>query len=160
MRPTNACAVVYNDGRVAHTPQAPTMTRPETLLWSGGTLLGIVALTVMFLVAIDYRWTTPSTFDPGFNPANPFPREDQCERMRLDSIVLEPQNTWSNLGYLFAGLFVLYRSRTLRGMACGAFFCITGIASGLYHAVPINFTLQKLDVASIYWLLLGLIWYA
>lgn len=134
------------------------MPRLETLKWAGGTLLAIIVVTVMFLAAIDHRWTLPtSTFDGDI--AN-LRREDQCERLRIDSIVLEPQNTWSNLGYLAAGLFIVYRSRKLRGIAAGAFLCVTGIASGMYHAVPVNYTLQKLDVASIYWLLLALIGYA
>jgi hypothetical protein len=125
------------------------------LKWAGASLLGILALCLVFLATIDHKWPLVSTFE-GRDSQN---REDQCEALHVDSVVLEPQNTWSNLGYLFAGLLVVYRSRTLRGIGVGALLCVTGITSGLYHAVPVDRTLQTLDVASIYWLLLALIGY-
>ncbi len=133
------------------------MTRPGMIKWAGGSLLGIIVLCVVFLATIDHTWRPlRSTFESGDSQG----REDQCETLRVDSIVMEPQNTWSNLGYLIAGLCVVYRSRTLRGIGVGAMLMVTGITSGLYHAVPIDFTLQKLDVASIFWVMLALIGYA
>jgi hypothetical protein len=132
------------------------MTRVAALKWAGGTLLGIIALCVVFLLGIDHQWQLVSTFDQG----DSHKREDQCEALRDHSSVLEPQNTWSNVGYLFAGLLIVYRSRKLRGIAAGGFLCATGITSGMYHAVSVNRTLQTLDVASIYWVLLALIGYA
>jgi hypothetical protein len=121
------------------------------LKWTGATFLGAIGLIVVFLLAIDSTWTVPPEAQH---------RQDQCEELHVDSLVLEPQNTWSNVGYLLAGLLVLYRSGTLRGAAVGALLCVAAIASGLYHAVPTDYTLQKLDVASLYWVLLALIAYA
>ena len=127
------------------------MTRLAMLKWAGGTLLAIIVLCILFIATIDHKWPVGPDAEH---------REDQCERLHVDSIVLEPQNTWSSIGYLMAGLLVVYRSRTLRGIGVGALLCVTGLTSALYHAVPVDFTLQKLDVASIYWLLLALIGYA
>ncbi len=123
------------------------------LRWAGGTLVAIIALCLLFLATIDHQWELKPNGESEH-------REDQCERLRAQSIVLEPENTWSNVGYLFAGLLVVYRSRTFRGIAVGALFCVVGITSGLYHAVPVDYTLQVLDVTSIYWALLFLIGYA
>jgi hypothetical protein len=140
---------------LADTPTA-SASRRAALHWAGLTLGGIVALCAVFLLAIDYQWQLKSTFGEGDSHI----REDQCEALREHSIVLEPENTWSNLGYLFGGLLILFRSGKLRGIAAGGFMCATGVTSALYHAVSVNSTLQTLDVASIYWVLLMLIGYA
>lgn len=120
------------------------------LLWAGGTLLVVIALLIFFLAVIDVDRKIPENFSRG----------DQCETLNVDGTVLEPQNTWSNLGYLFAGLLIFYRSRRLRGIVLGLFLCLTGVFSAMYHAVPTNGTLQTLDIAGVYWILLAMIGYA
>lgn len=90
-------------------------------------------------------------------------RGEQCELLATTSdpgaAVLEPQNTWSNFGYLVAGGFILYRSRTLLGAMVGLNLAFEFLFSSLYHA-KLTSGLQTLDVAWIYVLLLSLTAYA
>lgn len=90
-------------------------------------------------------------------------RGEQSEQLATtadpDAAVLEPQNTWSNLGYLAAGMLVLFRSGTLLGAVVGLNLGFEFLFSGLYHA-KLTATTQDLDVAWIYVLLLGLSAYA
>ena len=88
------------------------------------------------------------------------PNVDWCEAQRC-ALVVEPANTWSNLGYVVVGI-VLYwlvrhsRSAHLRFFAPAAVF--VGLASGIYHA-SYTFALQILDFVAMYvfcYLLLGL----
>ncbi len=92
-------------------------------------------------------------------------RDDQCEQLATiansdpKAAVLETQNTWSNFGYLVAGMLILYRSRNLLGAAVGFNLALEFIFSSLYHA-KLTETMQTIDVAWIYVLLLSLIVYA
>ena len=90
-------------------------------------------------------------------------RPEQCELLATTTdphaTVLEPQNTWSNFGYLIAGLLILYRSRTLLGAVVGLNLAFEFLFSGLYHA-KLNETMQTIDVAWIYVLFLAMIAYA
>lgn len=123
------------------------MTRVAMLLWAGGTLLAVIVLLLFFLAVTDVDRTIPAGFSRG----------DQCEALNVGGKILEPQNTWSNAGYLFAGLLIFYRSRRLRSVAVGLFLCLTGVFSAMYHAVPTNGTLQMLDIAAVNWVLLALV---
>ena len=90
-------------------------------------------------------------------------RGEQSEQLATvenpDAAVLEPQNTWSNLAYLAAGMLILFRSGTLLGAVVGLNLGFEFLFSGLYHAKLTGIT-QDLDVAWIYVLLLGLSAYA
>jgi hypothetical protein len=92
-------------------------------------------------------------------------RDDQCEQLATiansdpQAAVLETQNTWSNFGYLVAGMLILYRSRNLLGAAVGLNLALEFVFSSLYHA-KLTETMQTIDVAWIYVLLLSLIVYA
>lgn len=90
-------------------------------------------------------------------------RDDQCELLATSSdpqaAVLETQNTWSNFGYLVAGMLILYRSRNLLGAAVGLNLALEFVFSSFYHA-KLTETMQTIDVAWIYVLLLSLIVYA
>jgi|HubBroStandDraft_3_1064219.scaffolds.fasta_scaffold274281_1 hypothetical protein len=92
-------------------------------------------------------------------------RDDQCEQLATiansdpQAAVLETQNTWSNFGYLVAGTLILYRSRNLLGAAVGLNLALEFVFSSLYHA-KLTETMQTIDVAWIYVLLLSLIVYA
>ena len=96
-----------------------------------------------------------SSLSRNLNPG----RGEQCEILATTSdpqaTVLEPQNTWSNLGYLIAGMLVLYRSRNLFGAMVGFNLAFEFLFSGLYHA-KLNEITQTMDVAWIYVLLLSL----
>ena len=74
-----------------------------------------------------------------------------CEA-QLCSIVVEPANTWSNLGYVFAGLALLALGRrrgdrTLR--VFGAAEIVVGVASFVYH-MSYTGVLQVLDFLGMY----------
>src|SRR5689334_14561609 len=122
------------------------------LLWTGITFAGMVLAALILSVVLD-----PMVVDETFS------RSDQCETLRADSTVMEPQNTWSNLAYLLAGLLIFFRNvrsdRTF-GMAFGVALVALAWFSGLYHAQPVNGFFQKLDVATIYWVLPILIAYS
>jgi len=97
----------------------------------------------------------------GSLPRNLHPtRGDQCEPLATDkdpkAVVLEPQNTWSNWGYLIVGAVILYRSRTLLGTAVGLNLAFEFLFSSLYHS-KLTESMQFIDVAWIYVLLLSLI---
>jgi hypothetical protein len=126
------------------------MTRRAMLLWAGGTLLAVVALLLFFLAVVDVDRTIPSGFRRG----------DQCEALNVNGTILEPQNTWSNLVYLFCGLLIFYRSLRIRSIAAGLALCLTGVFSAMYHAVPTDGTLQMLDIAAVNWVLLAMVGYA
>jgi peptidoglycan/LPS O-acetylase OafA/YrhL len=125
------------------------MPRRSMLLWAGGTLLFIIGLMLFFLAVVDVDRKIPDGFEKS--------RGDQCEKLNVGGSILEPQNTWSNVGYLMAGLLVFYRSRRLRSVVVGLFLCLTAVFSAMYHAVPTNGTLQTLDIAAVFWVLLALI---
>ena len=90
-------------------------------------------------------------------------RPEQCELLATatdaHASIMEPQNTWSNFGYLIAGALIIFRSRNLLGAAVGLNLALEFMFSGLYHG-KLTETLQTIDVAWIYVLLLGLIAYA
>jgi hypothetical protein len=86
-------------------------------------------------------------------------RKDQCESPNYSSAVVEPQNTWSNFGYLLAGLLILFRGPRLLGAAVGINFCLIGLFSWLYHA-SLQIWAQAFDVSWIYALLTSMIAYA
>ncbi len=90
-------------------------------------------------------------------------RDDQCERLRTGSSVMEPENTWSNLGYLYAGFLILFRNlspkRLFQALFGGSMVFLAWL-SGLYHAQPVSALYRHLDVATIYWVLPLLIAYA
>lgn len=83
---------------------------------------------------------------------------DQCERPHSRSSVAEPENSWSNLAYLLAGVLVLLRARSLMGILFGVNLCLLAITSGLYHAT-LTHTTQVLDVVWVYAALFALIVY-
>jgi len=98
----------------------------------------------------------------GVNPAQykpPLPVPPSTPALCGTATIVEPQNTWSNFGYLLAGLLILFRRPRLLGIAVGVNFCLMFLFSGLYHASLQN-VWQALDVAWIYSLLLSIIAYA
>jgi hypothetical protein len=56
------------------------------------------------------------------------------DQRKLDRLVREPQNTISNLAYVYAGLVILFAARkpVARNLALAAIFL--GVGSGMYHA--------------------------
>jgi hypothetical protein len=140
------------------------MQVPGPLGWGK---LGVV-LTVWLLVLCLFgglslatkAWVSPVSRD----------RQDQCEALNYtnpaknEGKVFEIQNTWSNAGYLLAGILILFCSSKPLGLAVGFQLCVLAIFSGLYHATLQNesshtIDAQMLDVAGIYFVLWSLIIY-
>jgi len=118
-------------------------------------ILTVTVIAAFFIVAFLGLVLGPNL------PRNLHPtRDDQCEPLATDkdpkAVVLEPQNTWSNLGYLIVGSVILYRSRNLLGAAVGLNLAFEFLFSGLYHS-KLTESMQFIDVAWIYVLLLSLI---
>lgn len=78
-----------------------------------------------------------------------------CEALRCERIVA-PAETWSNIGFILIGLYLIFRSRekNLRSieMRYGLYAFIVGICSTLFHASH-TYVFETLDLASM--LLLG-----
>ena len=118
------------------------------------TALVLILIGVLALIGSPDRWPSPE------NP----PR--QGEALTLDSLssanpthapyalkrlVREPQNTWSNIAFVFGGALLLFRSKTRTAQTVGIALLSVGIGSFLYHASASR-TLRHLDVAGMYWL--------
>lgn len=71
----------------------------------------------------------------------------------LGRLIREPQNTWSNLAFVFGGALLLGTIRTRLGRGMGLALLAVGVGSFLYHASASR-TLRHLDVAAMYWLFL------
>jgi hypothetical protein len=108
-------------------------------------------------------------------------RSDQCEAVPPQGIFAEPQNTLSNLMYLFAGLCVLVRAfrpgfsvARVPALMVAVSFCFLALMSGYYHATLNDIaragTLpqclsddprwpQKLDIVGVYLALTSIVLY-
>jgi len=116
------------------------------------TVTVIVAFFIVAFLGLVLGHSLPRNLHPS--------RDDQCEPLATDkdpkAVVLEPQNTWSNWGYLIVGGVILYRSRNLLGAAVGLNLAFEFLFSSLYHS-KLTDSMQFIDVAWIYVLLLSLI---
>ena len=83
--------------------------------------------------------------------ATPYRRQ----KAREEGQVVRSQDL-ASAGLLIAGLLILYRSRTLLGAMVGLNLAFEFLFSGLYHA-KLNETMQSIDVAWIYVLLLAIL---
>lgn len=110
-------------------------------------------------------------FWAGLRPAQAFEFPGASERLFVESIFRTRANTWSNLAYVYVGLFAIaaslhdrrHRARgnyLLETPFAGIFFglsCIyLGIGSGIFHASLTHWG-QQLDVAAMYSTLVALI---
>src|SRR5213592_160987 len=107
------------------------MRRSKTLFFALLTW-GAVLVICLFIVALSpgFKWSYPEGSEQGKKDW----RSDQSEAMRLESIVREPENTWSNFAYLLSGLLIIFRAPSVLGRAVGVQLCVLFLFSGLYHA--------------------------
>jgi hypothetical protein len=78
---------------------------------------------------------------------------DWCEQ-QLCSVIREPANTWSNLAFVFVGIWILYhcRERKFGHLRLMGFFAILlGLMSGFYHATS-SFFGEVLDYSSMFFI--------
>lgn len=66
------------------------------------------------------------------------------------AIVREPQNTWSNLAFVFVGALIWIHDRRTFARLLGAALIALGMASGLYHASLLP-SCRTIDVAAMGW---------
>ncbi|MEO6996404.1 MAG: ceramidase domain-containing protein [Lacunisphaera sp.] len=67
-----------------------------------------------------------------------------------NAIVREPQNTWSNLAFVFVGALIWMHDRRTFARLLGAAMIALGLASGLYHASLLP-SWRTVDVATMGW---------
>src|SRR4051812_17748762 len=73
--------------------------------------------------------------------------EPKHSEAALGRLIREPQNTWSNLVFVFGGAFVLVTSRTRGARMLGIPLIAVGAGSFLYHASA-SARLRQGDVAA------------
>ena len=78
------------------------------------------------------------------------------DQKKLDRLIREPQNTFSNLPYLTIGLAVFLAARRWLTQAWGLGCMFLGIGSGLYHASLLP-EWRLIDILGVYVALFGLI---
>lgn len=66
------------------------------------------------------------------------------------AIIREPQNTWSNLAFLFVGALIWAHDRRTFSRLLAAALCFLGVTSGLYHASLLP-SIRTLDVSAMGW---------
>lgn len=76
--------------------------------------------------------------------------------LAIARLVREPQNTWSNLAFVFAGASLACTARLKASRLVGGAIITVGIGSFLYHASASS-TLRHLDVAAMYGLFITMI---
>ena len=82
------------------------------------------------------------------------PNVKWCEA-NLCSWIINPANTWSNLGYIFVGLYFLflYQKKSREQYWLGMGVVVVGVTSFIHHAAY-NFFTQLLDFIGMYYYLL------
>ena len=74
-----------------------------------------------------------------------------CEGQN-NSWIIEPANTWSNLAYVIAAIFIARHSKKFKSKAIKSYgwvMLVMGLCSGIYHA-SYTFVLQVLDFFGMY----------
>ncbi len=71
------------------------------------------------------------------------PNVNWCEPTTC-SLINEPINTWTNLGLILVGVFILFRFRSYLGRFFGGTVFTMGVLSFIYHATN-NFLTQYID---------------
>lgn len=67
-----------------------------------------------------------------------------------DRGIREPQNTWTNLAYVFVGAVVAVAGRTAAVRVLGVAMFFLGVGSGLYHASATD-QWRLIDIIGMYW---------
>src|ERR1043166_6388299 len=71
----------------------------------------------------------------------------------LGRLIREPQNTWSNIMFVFGGAYLLSTSASRIARYTGIALIAVGAGSFFYHASA-SVALRHFDVAAMYWLYL------
>jgi hypothetical protein len=79
------------------------------------------------------------------------PNVKWCEGQN-NTWIIEPANTWSNLAYIIAGMWIAQHGKKFKSNAIRSYawvMIVTGLCSGIYHA-SFTFVLQILDFFGMY----------
>ncbi len=127
-------------------------------------VVALIAALLASLAADSFTWGTPeipkaqcealdaTTLPPAVK--NTFMLAYQARTAA--AIVREPQNTWSNLAFVFAGALVAAHDRRVFARLFGAALIALGLASGLYHASLLP-AWRTVDVATMGWVSFALV---
>jgi len=86
-----------------------------------------------------------------FKPATCLP-DCWCEMPRVGEYILEPGNTWSNLAFIFCGVFITFFLKNIPNKKLISFsFIFLGLGSFAFHATQ-TFIGQTLDVFAMYFI--------
>ena len=122
-------------------------------MWGlGSTIAMLVFFAFLIVLAITHH--NPVTYPSDDQSLTKY-HEDQCERPADKGWMVEVENTLSNVGYMFAGVFVLFRAGSWAGHLLALNLVLLSIMSGIYHGTLAE-TPQQLDVAWVYAALLAL----
>ena len=149
---------------MSHTTFLQRAVRPGSFefSWLCGSAVFVATVAVLVIVTSvlagnEFRWTTQidgrEVTAEEYEAWQQHARGDQCERLRVGSPVMEPQNTWSNLSYVLVGLLILCRAPLTTGKLLGVYLILVGFTSGLYHASNYGshnaVDYQKWDIAAL-----------
>ena len=99
-----------------------------------------------------------------------------CELNHFDQLIVQPSNTWSNIGFIIGGLIILsinkndtkyYGKNTINNLLTkyphfsylfGGTLLFLGLSSFIYHA-SLTYFFQKLDITGMYFVLISAITY-
>lgn len=136
--------------------------------WSIGICVAATALCIVLFSVYKDR----PVWD-GFRESRELQKPIYGERIYRDSVFRTWANTWSNLAYVYVGIYVMViglfdlkqpapegsghlRRRPALGLLYGLACCYLGIGSGIFHASLTHWG-QQLDVAAMYSPLVALI---
>lgn len=125
-------------------------------------IVGLVTGTVATLAQGHFRWGWPEVPRAQGEAIRPDTMQSwhlsYRERVR-SAIIREPQNSWSNLAFVFVGALVFARDRRTHGQSLGVALFTLGFASGLYHASLLP-AWRTVDVAAMGWVVFALGFFA
>jgi hypothetical protein len=121
-------------------------------------LVALAAAAIAWAVAGRFTWGPPETpkaqceaFDAAsLATPSPSPTTVRYQERVAAAVIREPENTWSNLAFVFVGVLIAAHDRRVFARLLGASLIALGIASGLYHASLLP-SLRTVDVATMGW---------
>jgi hypothetical protein len=129
-----------------HRPESPAEMR-RILRLSGAVLIGL--LLALAWVRDPRNWPPEET--TAYQGEAAEPSHTTHSPAALARLVREPQNAWSNLGFVLGGAFLLVHCRARAARGLGVALMSVGVGSFLYHASA-STLLRQLDVGAMYWL--------
>jgi hypothetical protein len=128
---------------------ASSWTRP--LAFTAG--VALLAAVIALVAHGHFKWgppETPKAQCEALNPATLMLRPPPYRTEVATAVIREPQNTWSNLAFVFVGALIWARQRHFLPRLLAVATIALGLASGLYHASLLP-KWRMLDVVTMGW---------